>query len=102
MHRSLVDGSCLGVIEVEDRDRKRTFSLEQKAVIEQVASMACLGLQISRQRSIKDQVHRAEKLATLRELVHEIGNELRSPSKKSSERPERENARRPHRPWQVA
>ena len=78
----MVDGSCLGVIEVEDRDRKRTFSLEQKAVIGQVASMACLGLQISRQRSIKDQVHRAEKLAALRELVHEIGKELRSPLEK--------------------
>ena len=75
----MVDGSCLGVIEVEDRHRKRTFSLEQKAVIEQAATMACLGLQIIRQRSIKDQVHRAEKLATIRELVGEIGNDLRLP-----------------------
>ena len=75
----MVDGSCLGVIEVEDRDRKRTFSVEQKAVIEQVATLACLGLQIAQQRSIRDQVHRAEKLAAVRELVHEIGNELRAP-----------------------
>ena len=75
----MVDGSCLGVIEVEDRDRKRTFSVEQKAVIEQLATLACLGLQISRQRSIKDQVHRAEKLAAVRELAHEIGGELRAP-----------------------
>ena len=75
----MVDGSCLGVIEVEDRDRKRTFSVEQKAMIEQVSTVACLGLEIARQRSIKDQVHRAEKLAAVRELVHEIGNELRAP-----------------------
>ena len=75
----MVDGSCLGVIEVEDRDRKRTFSVEQKAMIEQVSTVACLGFQISQQRSIKDQVHRAEKLAAIRELVHEIGNELRDP-----------------------
>ena len=73
----MVDGACLGVIEVEDRDRKRTFSVEEKAVVEQVATLACLGLQISRQRSIRDQVHRAEKLAAVRELVHEIGNALR-------------------------
>ena len=75
----MVDGSCLGVIEVEDRDRKRTFTVEQKTVIEQVATLGCLGLQISQQRSIKDQVHRAEKLASVRELVHGIGNELRPP-----------------------
>ena len=75
----MVDGSCLGVIEVEDRDRKRTFTVEQKTVIEQVATLGCLGLQISQQRSIKDQVHRAEKLAAVRELVHEIGNRLRAP-----------------------
>jgi signal transduction histidine kinase/CheY-like chemotaxis protein len=75
----LADRVCLGVIEVEDRRRKRIFPNEQKAAVEHVAKLAALALWQRAQNSLKDQVHRTEKMATMGEFIEAISNELVGP-----------------------
>ncbi len=75
----LADRTCLGVIEVEDRRRKRIFTAEQKAQVEHVAKLAALGLWQRAQSSLQDQVHRAEKMAAMGEFIEGVGEELVGP-----------------------
>jgi transcriptional regulator with GAF, ATPase, and Fis domain len=51
----MADRTCLGVIEVEDRRRKRIFTAEQKAQVEHVGKLAALGLWQRAQSSLQDQ-----------------------------------------------
>lgn len=76
----LINGeSCLGVIEIEDRKRKRTFSPEQRARAEYVARMLALGLRMSDQRAMTEQIHRSEKLSAVSELAQAMSQELSEP-----------------------
>ncbi len=71
--------SCLGVIEIEDRTRKRGFSREQRARAEYIARMLALGLRMSDQRAMTEQIHRAEKLSAVGELAQAMSQELSEP-----------------------
>lgn len=71
--------SCLGVIEIEDRKRKRNFSPEQRARAEYVARMLALGLRMSDQRAMTEQIHRSEKLSAVGELAQAMSQELAEP-----------------------
>ena len=71
--------SCLGVMEVEDRRRKRNFSAEQRARVEYVARMVALGLRMSDQRAMTEQIHRSEKLSAVGELAQVMSQELSEP-----------------------
>ena len=76
----LINGeSCLGVMEIEDRRRKRTFSREQRARAEYVARMLALGLRMSDQRAMTEQIHRSEKLSAVGELAQAMSQELSEP-----------------------
>ncbi len=71
--------SCLGVLEIEDRRRKRSFSPEQRARAEYVARMLALGLRMGDQRAMTEQIHRTEKLSAVGELAQAMSQELAEP-----------------------
>jgi CheY-like chemotaxis protein len=67
------------VIEIEDRARKRSFDEEQLAVAEHLARIAQLSLRLCDQRSMTEQLHRSEKLASVSELANAMAAELSEP-----------------------
>lgn len=75
----LSGGACIGVIEIEDRARKRSFDEEQLAVVEHLARIAELSLRLCDQRSMTEQLHRSEKLASVSELANAMAAELSEP-----------------------
>ena len=75
----LSGGACIGVIEIEDRARKRGFDEEQLAVAEHLARIAELSLRLCDQRSMTEQLHRSEKLASVSELANAMAAELSEP-----------------------
>ena len=75
----LSGGACIGVIEIEDRARKRVFVEEQLAVAEHLARIAELSLRLCDQRSMTEQLHRSEKLASISELANAMAAELSEP-----------------------
>jgi signal transduction histidine kinase/CheY-like chemotaxis protein len=75
----IADGACLGVIEVEDRDRKRIFPREQKERLQHVARLAALALRHRVQAALREDLHRSEKWKALRELIEGVGRELVRP-----------------------
>ncbi|MBI1356747.1 MAG: GAF domain-containing protein [Acidobacteria bacterium] len=80
LYAPLMNGeTCLGVVEVEDRRRKRNFSAEQRARIEYIARMVALGLRMSDQRAMTEQIHRSEKLSAVGELAQVMSQELAEP-----------------------
>ncbi len=72
-------GTCLGVIEVEDRRRKRIFPREQKERLQHVARLAGLALRQRAETALREDLHRNEKWTALREMVEGVGNELVRP-----------------------
>ena len=74
-----LDGECVGVIEIEDRRRKRIFSSEQISRVEHVANLSALALRMSDQSSLKDQVHRTEKAAVVKDLLKSVAEQLAGP-----------------------
>ena len=75
----MAGGACLGVIEVEDRRRKRIFPREQKARLQHVARLAGLALRQRAETALREDLHRNEKWTALRELVEGVGSELVRP-----------------------
>ncbi|MDA1233808.1 MAG: GAF domain-containing protein [Acidobacteria bacterium] len=75
----LSGGACIGVIEIEDRARKRGFDEGQLAVAEHLARIAELSLRLYDQRSMTEQLHRSEKLASVSELANAMAAELSEP-----------------------
>lgn len=75
----LAGDDCLGVLEIEDRKRKRSFSPEERTQAEHLAKVAALGLRLVEQRRIIEQLHRTEKLAAVGELANAMSQELNVP-----------------------
>jgi signal transduction histidine kinase/CheY-like chemotaxis protein len=75
----LAGESCLGVVEVEERGRRRGFTPQQRARIEHVARLTAVGLRMLDQRLMTEQLHRSEKLAAISELAGAISKELEDP-----------------------
>jgi GAF domain-containing protein/CheY-like chemotaxis protein len=71
--------ACIGVIEVEDRKRKRGFDESQRAFAEHLAKIAELSLRLYDQRTMTEQLHRSEKLASVSELASAMAAELSEP-----------------------
>ena len=74
-----VEGECLGVIEVEDRRRKRVFSESVTSRLEHLARLVGLSLRQKVQASLAADLHRSEKISALSELVEGLSEELISP-----------------------
>lgn len=75
----LAGESCLGVVEVEERRRRRGFTPSQRARIEHVARLTAVGLRMLDQRVMTEQLHRSEKLSAISELAGAISKELEEP-----------------------
>ena len=75
----MAGGACAGVIEVEDRRRKRVFPLEQKARLQHVARLAALTLRQRQQTSLREELQRYEKWAVLKELADSVEQRLARP-----------------------
>ena len=72
-------GEVFGVLEIDDRLRKRRFTEEQKACAQHVANLGALAMKLCEQRSMREQLHRTEKLAAVGELISGVAHELKSP-----------------------
>jgi K+-sensing histidine kinase KdpD len=81
----LASGACLGVIEVEDRSRKRIFSRQQKTRLRHVARLAALGLRLGDQRTLDANLHRTKKMSAVRELIEAVAETLVTPLKRLDE-----------------
>ncbi|MDA1315758.1 MAG: GAF domain-containing protein [Acidobacteria bacterium] len=74
-----VEGECLGVIEVEDRRRKRVFSESVTGRLEHLARLVGLSLRQRVQASLTADLHRSEKIGAIGELVEGLSEEMISP-----------------------
>lgn len=75
----IVDDACVGVLEVEDRERKRLFSREQKMFVEELAALTGLAVRVQQERNLSDGLHRQEKNQAMVELVEGLAEELLGP-----------------------
>jgi signal transduction histidine kinase len=73
------DGEIFGVLEIDDRRRKRGFSEEQKACAQHVANLGALAMKLFEQRSMREQLYRTEKIAAVGELISGVAHELKTP-----------------------
>ena len=73
------DGECRGVIEVEDRRRKRVFGKGSLGLLEHLARLVGLSLHQRMQASLTADIHRSEKMSALSELTEGLSEELISP-----------------------
>jgi signal transduction histidine kinase/CheY-like chemotaxis protein len=81
----IAGGACLGVIEVEDRSRKRIFSRQEKTRVLHVARLAALGLQLGDQRTLQANLHRTEKMSAVSELIEAVAETLLTPLRRLGE-----------------
>jgi signal transduction histidine kinase len=81
----MAGGACLGVIEVEDRARKRIFSRQQKTRVRHVARLAALGLRLGDQRAVQTNLHRTEKMSAVSELIEAVAETLVTPLRRLGE-----------------
>jgi len=75
----ICDGEIFGVLEVDDRRRKRSFTEAQKASAQHVANLGTLAMKLCEQRAMREQLYRTEKMAAVGELISGVAHELKSP-----------------------
>jgi signal transduction histidine kinase/ActR/RegA family two-component response regulator len=78
-------GTCLGVIEVEDRTRKRIFSRQEKTRVRHVARLAALGLRLGDQRTVQTHLHRTAKMSAVSDLIEAVAETLVTPLRRLGE-----------------
>ncbi len=81
----IAGGVCLGVLEVEDRSRKRIFSRQEKTRVRHVARLAALGLRLGDQRTVQTNLHRTEKMSAVSELIEAVAETLVTPLRRLGE-----------------
>ncbi|MBI3697327.1 MAG: response regulator, partial [Acidobacteria bacterium] len=73
------EGEVFGVLQIDDRRRKRGFTEEQKASAQHIANLGALAMKLCEQRSMREQLYRTEKMAAVGELITGVAHELKSP-----------------------
>jgi len=73
------DGEVFGVLEIDDRRRRRSFSEEQRACAQHLANLGALAMKLYEQRSMREQLYKTEKMAAVGELISGVAHELRNP-----------------------
>lgn len=73
------EGEIFGVLEIDDRRRKRGFSEEHKACAQHVANLGALAMKLCEQRSMREQLYQTEKMAAVGELISGVAHELKTP-----------------------
>ena len=73
------EGEVFGVLQIDDRRRKRCFTEEQKASAQHIANLGALAMKLCEQRSMREQLFRTEKMAAVGELISGVAHEMKSP-----------------------
>ncbi len=68
-----------GILEIECRERARTFSPEEQAALQHVANQAAAALRSQEQQSLREQLFQTGKLAAAGQLMAGIADEIRPP-----------------------
>jgi signal transduction histidine kinase len=69
----------LGVLEIDYDTRGRRFSADEKAAAQHLANQVATALRLIEQQSIREQLHRSEKLAAAGQLISGVAEQLRVP-----------------------
>jgi GAF domain-containing protein/CheY-like chemotaxis protein len=72
-------GEVLGVLELDQDDRKRDFPADEQALAQHLANQIAVALRLLDQRSVQEQLFRTEKMAAVGRLISGFVDELKSP-----------------------
>ena len=75
----LAQGEPIGVLQVQNDRRSRTFSGDEQAVAQYLANQMGLAVKLLQQRSFREQLSRSEKLAAVGRLISGVVNDLQTP-----------------------
>lgn len=75
----LAQGEPVGVLQVHNDRRSRTFSSDEQAVAQYLANQMGLAVKLLQQRSFREQLSRSEKLAAVGRLISGVVNDLQTP-----------------------
>ncbi len=75
----LAQGEVEGVLKLGHERRERGWSANDQAMVQHLANQAGLAVKLFEQRSMRDQLHRSEKLAAVGQLISGVVNDLRAP-----------------------
>lgn len=72
-------GEPIGVFQVHNDHRTRSFSHDEQAVAQHLANQVGLAVKLLQQRSFREQLSRSEKLAAVGRLISGVVNDLQTP-----------------------
>ena len=72
-------GEPIGVLQLENGRKARTFSSDEQAVAQHLANQCGLAVKLLQQRSVREQLSRTEKLAAVGRLISGVVNDLQTP-----------------------
>jgi GAF domain-containing protein len=75
----LAQGEVTGVLELDQDDRSRDFSLDEQELAQHLASQIGVAFCLLDQRSVQEQLFRTEKLAAVGRLLSGVVSELQAP-----------------------
>ncbi len=75
----LAEGQCLGVLELEDRRRKRVFTRRELMHVQHVANLMAMAWKMEGHSSLQGHVFRAEKAAFVRDFIEGLAQQVSEP-----------------------
>ena len=81
----LAQNEVIGVLELDQDDRIRTFSTDEQALAQHLGNQIGVAIRLMDQRSVQEQLFRTEKLAAVGRLISGVVNELQTPLSSISE-----------------
>ncbi len=75
----LAEGQCLGVLELEDRRRKRVFTAQELGHVQHVANLLAMAWKMEGHSSLEGHVFRAEKATFIRDFIEGLVEQVSDP-----------------------
>ena len=75
----LAEGQCVGVLELEDRRRKRVFTAQELGHVLHVANLLAMAWKMEGHSSLEGHVFRAEKATFIRDFIEGLAEQLSDP-----------------------